>query len=469
MPLYKNLNNLDFLVFFALNALVFALVVFGRRVLTGDKPASAIVEYLLMGRRLTLPLFVATLVSTWYGGIFGVTQIAFENGIYALITQGLFWYVSYIIFAFFMAARVRQTEAKTLPELIANMYGSKAGYAAAIFNLFNVVPIVYAISIGLLLQGLLDVSLWQGSIYGTLFVCFYSLFGGFRAVILSDIVQFFVMCVAVFLVVYFSYVEFGGLAYLKQALPEHYFKLTGKESVSTLFVWGLIALSTLVDPNFYQRCFAAKNVRVAKFGILLSTLMWFCFDICTVFGSMYAAAYAIDADSKSAYLDYALTILPIGGLRGFFIAGICATILSTLDSYIFIASNTISYDLMPSRLQNKRAVQIGSIFFVGILAVVLGQVFEGSIKTVWKTLGSLSAGCLLVPVVVGFINKQLIDESIFLISIFVSSVAIAYWRNVEHSGFMQSIDDLYVGVVLSLTSIFVVNFYRWSIKYFKVL
>ena len=43
-------------------------------------------DYLLMGRKLTLPLFVATLVATWYGDILGVTQIAFQYGVYNFVT-----------------------------------------------------------------------------------------------------------------------------------------------------------------------------------------------------------------------------------------------------------------------------------------------------------------------------------------------------------------------------------------------
>jgi len=46
-------------------------------------------------------LFVGTLVATWYGGIFGVTFIAFEKGLYNFLTQGVFWYIAYLIFACF--------------------------------------------------------------------------------------------------------------------------------------------------------------------------------------------------------------------------------------------------------------------------------------------------------------------------------------------------------------------------------
>ena len=38
-------------------------------------------EYLLMGRKLALPSFVATLVTTWYGGILGVGEFSYRFGI----------------------------------------------------------------------------------------------------------------------------------------------------------------------------------------------------------------------------------------------------------------------------------------------------------------------------------------------------------------------------------------------------
>ncbi|MDZ7821516.1 MAG: hypothetical protein U5N26_06730 [Candidatus Marinimicrobia bacterium] len=38
-------------------------------------------DFLLSGRRLTLPLFVMTLVSTWYGGILGIGEFTYLHGL----------------------------------------------------------------------------------------------------------------------------------------------------------------------------------------------------------------------------------------------------------------------------------------------------------------------------------------------------------------------------------------------------
>lgn len=410
-------------------------------------------DYILMGRSLTLPMFTATLVATWYGGIFGVTQISFESGIYNFVTQGVFWYITYILFAFFLVHKIKAYNAVTLPEVAGKLFGPKSEKLSAIFNFFNVVPIAYAMSLGLFIQVLTGFDLLYATILGTGFVCLYSIFGGFRAVVFSDLVQFVVMCLAVFLVLIFSIFKFGGWGFLKSHLPETHFSLTGGHSLSTTFVWGFIALSTLVDPNFYQRCFAAKSDQVAKKGILISTIIWLVFDICTTFGAMYARAVMPEADSKQAYILYSLQILP-NGLRGFFLAGILATILSTLDSYIFVASNTLSYDLFSHKLRDNIWWGYLSTVFVGGLAVFLSFYFEGSVKSVWKTLGSYSAGCLLFPMLVGYLKNHWISDRGFILSSMLGVLGITYWRFTSHTGVWSDVDDLYIGIFCTVIGVF---------------
>ena len=111
------LTILDLIVFFGVLAVTFAAVIFGRKILKTGK-ADSPVSVLLAGRKLTLPFFVATLVATWYGGIFGVTEIAYSKGIYNFITQGVFWYFTYIIFAFFSQkkfVKLRASHCQNLP------------------------------------------------------------------------------------------------------------------------------------------------------------------------------------------------------------------------------------------------------------------------------------------------------------------------------------------------------------------
>jgi SSS family solute:Na+ symporter len=65
-------------------------------------------EYLLAGRTLTLPAFVATLVSTWYGGIIAIGEYSFDNGIVTWIVFGIPYYVAALIFALLLAKRINR-------------------------------------------------------------------------------------------------------------------------------------------------------------------------------------------------------------------------------------------------------------------------------------------------------------------------------------------------------------------------
>lgn len=439
---------LDWVVFAFIIGLTLGAVVLGeyrkRKALPNADEATRLLDILLMGRRLTLPMFIATLVATWYGGIFGVTEIAFNYGIFNFVTQGVFWYAAYIIFALFIVHRVARYEAVTLPDLVSRMFGPKSGRLSAVFNLFNVLPIAYVISVGLLLQILFGGPLWLTMIVGVAFVLLYAMWGGLRAVVFSDLVQFFVMCFAVLLVVILSVTQFGGISFLRERLPDTHFSITGGQSWGTLVVWGVVALSTLVNPNFYQRCFAANSTRTAKVGILLSTVVWFFFDICTTLGGMYAYALIPEAESGHAYLTYAVQLLP-DGWRGFMLAGVAATILSTLDSYLFLAGTTVSYDLVPKRLRGRVGLHHLGMIVSGIAAVGLGIAFEGNIMQVWKTLGSYMAACLLLPMIIGYFRPGLISDNQFVYASLFGAAGTTVWRFTEHTGFWANVDSLYIG------------------------
>ena len=193
--LYQLLSPLDWFFFAVVLLITFMAILYGQRLkhkLTEQEQQGPL-ELLLMGRRLTLPLFVATLVATWYGGIFGVTTLTYEKGIYNFITQGLFWYVSYFIFALVLVNKIKKYSAMSLPDLAGKIIGPKAEKVTAILNFLNLLPLAYVISLGLLLQALFGGSLFINSGLGLLIVVIYSLWGGFRAVVFSDLVQFFFM------------------------------------------------------------------------------------------------------------------------------------------------------------------------------------------------------------------------------------------------------------------------------------
>lgn len=450
--LLNQLSRLDWLVFIGVNILSFSLLIFIKKRNKNVARDFDWLDYLLMGRKLSLPFFVASLVATWYGGIFGVTRISFESGIFNFITQGFFWYLSYFVFAIFLVNKIKQSNAVTLAELVGQKFGPRSAKLAAIFNFFNVVPVVYTISLGILFQSLFHIPFNLSCAIGLCIVFLYTAFGGMRAVVLTDVFQFGLMFIGVGAVAVFSVAEYGGLGFLQNNLPSEHFSITGGHSLGETLAWGFIAFSTLVDPNFYHRVFAAESAKVAKKGILISIVFWFIFDLATTTGGMYARAVIPDASSENAYLLYSLNLLP-DGLKGLFLGGIVACVISTLDSYVFTASNTLLYDLFPKNYHLKKRNHVFSNIFVCILALVLANAFDGNIKSVWKTLGSYSAACLLFPVILSQFFKTNMKDGQFLFSCSISVIGVSIWRNVDFGTLSNLIDDLYIGVLLSSLSV----------------
>ena len=445
----------DWVVFSLVLAATAAAAFYGSwRIKRKKSGAPSAVDYLLMGRQLTLPLFVATLVATWYGGIFGVNEITFNYGIYNFVTQGLFWYIAYIIFAFFIADKLSHYSAYTLPSLTHRMFGAKSARVSAIFAFFAILPVAYVLSIGMFLHMVFGISVMTGMILGTSFVALYSAWGGLRSIVFSDIVQFFVMCGSVLLVVIFSVHTFGGFSFLKANLPASHFTLTGGNSWLNTLIWGFIALSTLIDPSFYQRCFAAKSTAVVKKGVLISTLIWFAFDFCTTAGSLYARAVLPQAKAGEAYFFYAIQLLP-QGLRGFFVAGILSIILSTLNSFLFIASNTLSFDLLGTRIRNVVASNRVAVFIVGALAIAMAQFFHGSFKEIWLVLGSYFSACLLIPILAGYLYPDRISDNLFVTASLCSAAAMTVWYVVPKSETWAVLDPFYIGLAVGLVILLV--------------
>jgi SSS family solute:Na+ symporter len=462
---------LDWTVFTGVLLLTVGMVVYGNRrhrnvESTGEE--ADLLDLLLMGRRLTLPLFTGTLVATWYGGILSVTEYYYDVGLYGWVTQGGFWYVAYLIFAFGLVDRIRKTRARTMPDLLEKMFGPRSGKLGAWLNLFNVLPVAYVLTLGIFLDMLTGWGLPLSMLLGTGFVLAYSTVGGLRSVVFSDMVQFGVMCSAVALVIGFSLLEFGGINRLMTSpnIPKGHWNPFGSGiPIGTTLVWGFVALGTLVDPNFYQRCLAAKDIRTARNGILLATLIWVVFDFCVVFGTLYARAALPGAEKSTAYLIYSVQVLP-AGLRGFFLAGILATILSTLDSYLFLSGTVAAYDLAPRKYKGNVGFHHLGTIGIAVLALSLAPLFhrEQNLVDIWKFFGGFSTACLLFPLMLGYTFPRFLNDGRFVSSSLggaLSMIAFYVVRSLfDLPEFWQTFEPFYFGLLGSVLGLGIVKVER---------
>ena len=63
-------------------------------------------EYILHGRKLSLPGFVATLVSTWYGAILGIGENTYLYGIQTWFIFAFPYYIFAAIYAIYLLSLI---------------------------------------------------------------------------------------------------------------------------------------------------------------------------------------------------------------------------------------------------------------------------------------------------------------------------------------------------------------------------
>ncbi|MGA9120058.1 MAG: sodium:solute symporter family protein [Bacteroidota bacterium] len=372
--------------------------------LTARRQRKETVEYLLAGRSLTTPVFVMTLVSTWYGGILGVGEFSYRYGISNWVIQGVPYYFFAFLFAFLLAGRVRATNFATIPDKLHASYGKPTALLGAVLTFFLMTPAPYILMIAVLLQILTGWSLLACVLAGTLATTVYLYAGGFRSDVNTDVLEFFLMFLGFAVILPFAYVKYGGFAFLKANVPPLHLTWDGGNSMQFVIVWFFIASWTLVDPSFHQRCYAAKDPGVAKRGILWSILFWLLFDAMTATAGLYARAAIPRLDQPVlAYPALAEAVLPPVA-KGLFYVGMLATIMSTLNTLMFVSATTLGRDLV-WRIKQREESEVGwtkaGLFITGILSMGLALAIPSVIK-LWYTIGTVIIPGLLVPLVTSY-------------------------------------------------------------------
>lgn len=419
-------------------------------------------DLIVGGRMLTLPAFVASLVSTWYGGILGVGEYSYSYGLSNWLVFGLPYYLAAFLFALFLAKKARQSELLTVPDRLALAYDNKTAVAGSVVIYMMTVPAAYVLMIGTLAQFLFGWPLWLGILIGTLFSLIYVFSGGFKSVVRTDLFQFLLMFEGFGVLLIYLYFNYGGLEFLTANLPETHFTWHGGNSSGYIMVWYIIALATLIEPAFYQRCYAAKNETVAKRGIFISILCWMLFDFMTTMCGMYARSLLPDlANPVGAYPALAMLVLP-AGLLGLFALSMLATVMSTIDSYSFVAASTFSRDIL---MRLKKIDESKTVFYTRIglvvtaLLAILPLLFFESVVDIWYIFGTVGTPALLLPVFFSFVGRFRMSPSAAFVSIILSGLTALVWylsSYINSGDYWLGIKPIIPGLVVSVV-IFLLN------------
>ncbi|MBW2524877.1 MAG: hypothetical protein JRI23_11905 [Deltaproteobacteria bacterium] len=397
------------------------LAVLAHHAWVGMRHTGSIGDYLVAGRKLggwVIALsFYATFVSTnsfigHAGKGWDVGLIWYVKGAVIVLSAYAAWYVVAPRFC----ARAREYDSLTLPDFLGHHYGSptlrKASAAVVVLATLLFLVAVYKGS-ALALQAFLGLDYVVAALVIFVVVTGYTLFGGFRSVVLTDAVQAVLMLAGAVVLVVAVIHRGGGLSALLDQLRAQDPSLVsweGKIPLGAILGLSLAGgMKLLVDPRQISRLYGLEDDRALGLARLVAPLLILITYVCLlpigVFARALIPAGAIhDSDRVMPYLLGTAEVLgPVSS--SFFLLVLLSAAMSSLDSALLVAASSASRDLTSARDDDPRALPRTRrwIVLISLGSMILALSPFAGIVTITAFAGSLYAACFL-PTLLGSLH-----------------------------------------------------------------
>ncbi|QPQ30575.1 sodium:solute symporter family protein [Lysinibacillus sp. JNUCC 51] len=398
----------------------------------GVKKAKSEKDFVLAGSRLGYYSHVGCLSAVIIGGAatMGSTTLGYNFGVSGL------WFVSMMGFGIaalglFVVNKIGGYEVFTISQLLGKRFGEGTQLISAIVTAIYTLMVVVTqvIGMGNVIHVLLGWSLIPSMIIGGGIVLFYTILGGMWSITLTDIIQFIVMTIGVFFIMFpFSVNSVGGLTALFGSVPEAHLSLTniGWDRIFQYFL--LYFFGLIVSQDIWQRVFTARNQKVAKRSAISAGLYSVLYGLVLSIVGMCALVLLPNlGDSQAAFTSLALEILP-PGLLGLVLASVCSALMSNASGAIFASATLITNDIIKvyvkKDMTDKDIINTSRIVILGL--GVLAIIFSVWIQNILVALDmayAILSGAIFVPLIIGLYWKRVTSKAAFY-SIIASSLVI---------------------------------------------
>jgi SSS family solute:Na+ symporter len=354
---------------------------------------SSLADFLVAGRSLGILRGIATLSSTEWGliTIMYMAEESYLNGFVA-ISVGV---IAAVTMAFvgmtgFIVHKLRDYKAVTTPEFLGRRFhpnirfiSGLLSFMAGVLNMgiFVQVEGIFLVTV----MGLPPASLHLVMAVLLLVVLIYTIIGGMHSVVLTDIVQFVLIALAVSFVTVFAIgqagwwnmvetvsLNYGRGGFLPFAAPRYgllFITWTTLYYLSGWTTWQPVAM----------RIFSMKSSTVGDRLYATSAVLFFCRALFPMLWGIAALTIVGIINTSSTALPTMLVRILPAGFIGLATIGFLAASMSTYDSYLLAFSSVLVRDVI-SRFRRKEFDERNSIRMtrMGILALGLFIFFWGS-------------------------------------------------------------------------------------------
>lgn len=277
-----------------------------------------------------------------------------------------------------------KSKVHTIPELIGQKFGNSARKIFSGLSIFTYIFTKIAITLlagGILLKEILGWNFVTSTVIILLFTGIYTIIGGLRSVMYTQIFQAVVLLVGGFLVLFFGIEAIGGLGTLFNELPIGHWEVF-KPISDPDFPWlGILVGAPILaawywfaDQYIVQRILSARNLNEAKKGTLLAAgLKLFPFLLFIIPG-MVAIQLNSSISPNEAYASlFNSNIFPVG-IKGIILSGFFAALMSSLASAFNSTATLIAYDFVKGDNPETNDEQLVLVGRLSTIFIVVGSI-----------------------------------------------------------------------------------------------
>ena len=395
---------------------------------------NSLLQYLVAGRNLTLPMFVSTLVCTWYGGILGMGESVSYYGYGTFLMLAVPYYVFALIYAAFLAKKVRGAEEISIPERLRLAYGKPASLLGALLIFLLALPSAHVLMLGIMVQLFTGWALWPSLAVAALGGSLFLYKGGLLADVRASMLAFVMMYVGFAIIVAVCVRDHPPAIALAPLNGQPLGSWTGGQSFTMILSFFILGAWTLVDPGFHQRVASATTPSQGQKGVLVCVFFWFLFDVLSITTGLYAVSLSKGTPANP------LMIFPLlgdqvlsPGLKAMFFCGIFGTVLCAMVSYALVSGATFGREFVAVLKPGTPEATVKNWTRAGIalsiiLAIIIGSQTE-SVVQIWYSWGGIVTGALLIPVLFAYGRASLrpAPSTTFAAMLLAALASLALW------------------------------------------
>ncbi len=357
--------------------------------------------------------------------------IAYKMGFVA-ITINMCYGIASLLAGYFVAGKWNQLGVTTPAEYI-NLRFGKVGlhfytWTLILKKMLSVAVSLYALAIILVaLIPLEEGNFFRNSATGNLsltwaviffgsIVIVYTMIGGLWAVIMTDVVQFILLTLVVFLVAVLMIDKVDDFGELMVNLPENFFSPTSND-YGWLFLMGWVTINFFMigaEWAFVQRYLAVKSPSDAKKSAYIFGIMYLVTPVLWFLPPLIFRGINPDVNPEQAYILAAKSVLPVGVLGLMFAAMFSATastVSSQLNVFAGVLTNDFYRPLLNPVASGRVLIRAGRILtaILGLVLIMVALLVPsmGGAEEVIISINSLMVLPLLAPTLWGMFSRRI--------------------------------------------------------------